>query len=200
MERAPGGGQGGHGFGQIAADVAADHEVFLEHGGVSLRLDDIHGDTREVSQHLQLLVGEFAGDSIHHAKAAERQSVGGEHGDARIEPDVRRSGDEWVAGEAIVLCGIGHDESRPVLENGMSTKRDAPVGLFVIEPVGGFEPLPVTVDEGNRAERGVSDISGQADEVVESRFRLCIEDLVIAQTRQTLIFLRVRRSRNGTLG
>jgi hypothetical protein len=58
---------------------------------------------------------------------------------------------QGVAGETRIVGRIPHDEGRRLLENRMGAKGHAAIGLFTLETVGAFEPLPIAIHEGNGA-------------------------------------------------
>src|SRR3546814_9753000 len=70
----------------------------------------------------------------------------------RVEPDMRRTGDERVVAEPRVGGGVG-DDQRLFGGDRILAKADLARGFGHIEPMGRFEPLAAVVDQRDERDR-----------------------------------------------
>jgi hypothetical protein len=95
---------------------------------------------------------------------------------------------ERIAVEAWVFGCVGHNE-QPRLENGMSTDGDIERGLAHAKPNLSFEPLTMIFDQVHDSNWGLTDMSRDANDILELDLRRRVEDLVSSQSGKTLSFV-----------
>jgi len=110
----------------------------LEVDRVSCKLHLAHHDASKLAQRVALTRVELGPRLVvDDAQAAEVEAVGGAQRRARVEADVRRVGDERIAGEAPVLERIEHDERLVVvLQNRMRAERAVARHGDALQPLG----------------------------------------------------------------
>jgi hypothetical protein len=104
---------------------------------------------------------------------------------------VRFALDKRVALEAGVLGRIGDDEE-PWLEKGRGTDGLDEGRLAPAEAQLRLEPLPLFINEADQGDRCLANLRGHTNEVIEVRFRRCVEDAVASERRQPPPFIPLR--------
>ena len=128
-------------------------------------------------QCLDLLSRQVAGNTVQHAKRADRLAAGDCEGYARVEPNVWRAAHQRVTGETIILRRIGDDRRfRP--QDGVRAERAIARRAIGVDADASLEPLPFGVEQSDGCHRCIADAGSEPHQVIERAFGAGIEDLI----------------------
>src|ERR1700722_7406005 len=133
-------------------------------------------------------------DVIDDAQRAERVPGSGNQGGTGVKADFWSAGDQGIGAKARVLDGIRNDQDIGAAY-GMRTKCHVAWRLRDLKADFGLEPLTITVDKADQADRRADDRSRQARELIEHLFRRRIENVIRLQREQSLSFFSGNRAR-----
>ena len=101
-----------------------------------------------------------------------------------------------MLGKTVVLRRVWHDKWA-VFQDRVRTKRHLPGNLTDQHPLGGLEPEPGFIHEGNQCDGRVEEFGRQLSDLLELRLRWSVEQCVTGKRLQPGGFVGWRRVQHG---
>jgi hypothetical protein len=166
---------------------------------VAAQLQPYHHLPAHHPQRLLLCRTQLARDPVEHTQRADRLSVRRHERRSRIEADVRVAGDERIVDEAFINVSVRHDEQTS-LKNAVPAEGDVAWCLLRGHSHPRLEPLALLIDERDQRHRGLAEVRHQGGQLIELRFRVRVEPVVLSERHQALcLVVRSTRSFHGIL-
>lgn len=106
-----------------------------------------------------------------------------------VKPQARRLSDEWILGESVIVLRV-IDDKEIIVRNSAITECDAARRFTTVEADFGFELLPVSIDETDRADRNIKVPGIELSQSIEGRTAAGVKNSEISQSGKPLRFSR----------
>ncbi len=146
------------------------------------------------AQRAALRASQHARAGVHDAQRAEREALGRAQRNAGVETDAGLARHQRVLGEPRVGRRVV-DLHDPLVEDGVRAERALARSLAQFDPMRGFEPLPIAIDQRDQGDRDVAQLRGEVGERVEEILGRRVEEFVLVEGGEPSLLSRRGRRR-----